>query len=165
MLTPLAEQTVVVTGEVPGMDRPAAQAAVRALGGTVAAGVTRSVDLMVVGEGAGLSKLRKAAALGVRQLPAQAFAAMVLDPASVPADEPLGAVAAAPAPVVPVQRATGAHGAGSASWIRDGRYVTVVNCRCGWKSEADRYNDARMQHSAHREYVGDPDLGIDDHRG
>jgi hypothetical protein len=165
MVTPLAEQTVVVTGEVPGMDRSAAQAAVRALGGTVAAGVTRSVDLMVVGEGAGLSKLRKAAALGVRQLTAEAFAAMVRDPGCVPTDEPVGAVAETPAPVAPMERASGAHGAGSASWMRDGRYVTVVNCRCGWKSEADRYNDARMAHSAHRETVGDPDLAIDDSRG
>lgn len=162
MVTPLASQTVVVTGEVPGMDRPAAQAAVRALGGTVAAGVTRTVDLMVVGEGAGLSKLRKAAALGVRQVTAEAFAAMVRDPECVPTDEPLGAVAELPAPAVPVQPPTGAHGAGSSSWMRDGRYVTVVNCRCGWKSEAERYNDARTQHSAHREHVADPDLALDD---
>src|ERR1700710_1749779 len=119
---------------------------------------------MVVGEGAGVSKLRKAAALGVRQLTAEAFAAMVRDPEAIDVDEPLGVVAAAPAAVTAPasSRPTGAHGAGSSSWMRDGRYVTVVNCRCGWKSEADRYNDARTQHSAHREAVADPDLALDE---
>jgi hypothetical protein len=161
MPLPFAAQTVVVTGEVPGMDREAARAAVRTLGGTPAAGVTKSVDLLVVGEGAGISKLRKAAALGLRQLSADAFAALVAQPESWDG-KPLGAVVVEVAPVVPEQRVTGAHGAGSSSWLRDGRYVTVVNCRCGWKDEADRYNDARSAHSAHRRAVGDPDLASEE---
>ena len=162
MPLPLAAQTVVVTGEVPGMDREAARAAVRTLGGTPAAGVTKSVDLLVVGEGAGISKLRKAAALGLRQLPAEVFAGLVAQPQTWDG-EPLGDVVEETAgSAVPEQRVTGAHGAGSSSWLRDGRYVTVVNCRCGWKDEADRYNDARTAHSAHRRAVGDPDLTVEE---
>jgi hypothetical protein len=162
MPLPLAAQTVVVTGEVPGMDREAARAAVRTLGGAAAAGVTKSVDLLVVGEGAGVSKLRKAAALGLRQLPADAFAALVAAPQSWDG-QPLGdVVAEQAAPEMSEQRVTGAHGAGSSSWLRDGRYVTVVNCRCGWKDEAARYNDARTAHSAHRRAVGDPDLALEE---
>lgn len=159
---PLASLTVVVTGEVPGMDRSAAKAAVRRLGGTDAPGVTRTVDLLVVGEGAGVAKLCKAAALGLRQLPAEAFAELVRSPESWDGS-PLGEVPVESAPVaqVPVQRSSGRHGAGSSSWVRDGRYVTVVHCRCGWRDEADRYNDARSSHTAHREAVGDPDLALE----
>jgi BRCA1-like protein len=159
---PLADQTVVVTGEVPGMDRDAARAAVRALGGTVGAGVTRHADLLVVGAGAGAAKLRKAAELGVRQLPADAFAALVRAPQSWDGS-PVGTVPSAPAePPVQARRTTGGHGAGSSSWIRHGRYITVVNCRCGWRHEAARYNDARSAHSAHRQAVGDPDLVLEE---
>ena len=93
MPLPLAAHTVVVTGEVPGMDREAARAAVRTLGGAPAAGVTKSVDLLVVGEGAGVSKLRKAASLGLRQLPADAFAALVAEPETWDG-QPLGTVVA-----------------------------------------------------------------------
>lgn len=159
---PLASLTVVVTGEVPGMDRAAAKAAVRRLGGTDAAGVTRTVDLLVVGKGAGVSKLRKAAALGLRQVPAAAFAELARSPESWDGG-PLGEVPVEPAAPahVPVQRSSGRHGAGSSSWVRDGRYVTVVHCRCGWRDEADRYNDARSSHTAHREAVGDPDLALE----
>lgn len=159
---PLASLAVVVTGEVPGMDRSAARAAVRDLGGSDAAGVTASVDLLIVGEKAGAAKLRKAAALGIRQLPAEAFAALARDPGSWDGS-PVGEVVprAGAESDVPVQRATGAHGVGSSSWIRNGRYVTVVRCRCGWRDEADRYNDARSAHTAHRRAVGDPDLAMD----
>jgi hypothetical protein len=124
--------------------------------------VTRHVDLLVVGEGAGAAKLRKAAELEVRQLPAEAFAELLRDPQSWDG-KPLGAVVSAPvSPSTPVQRASGAHGAGSSSWMRNGRYVTVVNCRCGWRHEAPRYNDARTAHSAHRQSVGDPDLVLEE---
>jgi hypothetical protein len=101
--------------------------------------------------------------LGVRQLSAEAFAALAQDPASWDG-QPLGELAAAsqPAVQVPSQRPAGAHGAGSSSWIRDGRYVTVVRCRCGWSDEAYRYNDARSAHSAHRRAVGDPDLALEE---
>ncbi|HSP38348.1 MAG TPA: BRCT domain-containing protein [Frankiaceae bacterium] len=158
MALPFANLTVVVTGEVPGMDRDGARAAVRLLGGTAAAGVTRSVDLLVVGEGAGVAKLRKAGELEIRQLTAKAFAALVREPESWDGN-PLGSVASPPVePSAPAERATGGHGAGSSSWMRAGRYVTVVNCRCGWRHEADRYNDARSAHSDHRRAVGDPDL-------
>jgi hypothetical protein len=160
---PFASLTVVVTGEVPGMDRSAARAAVRALGGSDAAGVTRTVDLLVVGAGAGLAKLRKAATLGLRQLSAEAFAELVRSPGSWDGTPPGEAVVepAAAAPEVPAERPSGRHGAGSSSWMRDGRYVTVVHCRCGWRSEAYRYNDARSSHTAHREAVGDPDLALE----
>lgn len=160
---PFASLTVVVTGEVPGLDRSAARAAVRDLGGSDAAGVTANVDLLVVGEKAGVAKLRKAAALGIRQLPAADFAALVRDPGSWDG-EPVGEVATSGTPEAPSARPrlSGVHGAGSSSWMRDGRYVTVVHCRCGWRDEAYRYNDARSAHTAHRLAVGDPDLVLED---
>ena len=64
MSLPLSGWRVVVTGDVPGMTRDAAQEAVRMMGGTAASSVTPSTDLLVVGKGAGASKLAKAADLG-----------------------------------------------------------------------------------------------------
>ena len=77
---PLSGWRVVVTGDVPGLSRDAAQEAVRTMGGTVASSVTPSTDLLVVGTGAGASKLAKAAALGIRQLPAAPFAELAENP-------------------------------------------------------------------------------------
>lgn len=148
------------------MDREAARAAVRKLGGVPAAGVTGTVDLLVVGDGAGAAKLRKAAEFGLRQLPAGSFAVLARDPSTWDG----AALGEVPVPAVPEPRqevatARGVHGAGSCSWMRDGHYVTVVTCRCGWQAEAPRFNDARSLHSAHRRAVDDPDLAFEDDRG
>ncbi|TYC00300.1 NAD-dependent DNA ligase LigA [Micromonospora sp. WP24] len=67
---------VVVTGAVPGLTRNEGNEAVERLGGIASSSVSARTDLVVVGEGAG-SKADKAAALGVRVMPAERFAAMV----------------------------------------------------------------------------------------
>lgn len=72
---PLAGKTVVVTGTVPGMTRTQAQEAVEALGGRASSSVSKSTDLVVVGDGAG-SKASKAASLGVPVMGADEFAAL-----------------------------------------------------------------------------------------
>lgn len=73
---PLAGKKVVVTGTVPGLSRTEAQEAVEALGGAASGSVSKSTDLVVIGDGAG-SKAEKAEALGVKIMPAEEFAALV----------------------------------------------------------------------------------------
>lgn len=70
---PLAGLRVVVTGTVPGLSRTEAQEAVEKLGGTASGSVSKTTNLVVVGEGAG-SKMAKAQALGIRIMPAEEFA-------------------------------------------------------------------------------------------
>jgi len=72
---PLAGLRVVVTGTVPGLSRTEAQEAVEKLGGTASGSVSKTTDLVVVGEGAG-SKAAKAQALGISIMPAEEFAQM-----------------------------------------------------------------------------------------
>ncbi|MEV5764637.1 NAD-dependent DNA ligase LigA [Micromonospora sp. NPDC052213] len=71
-----APMRVVVTGAVPGLNRNEGNEAVERLGGTASSSVSARTDLVVVGEGAG-SKADKAAALGVRVMPAARFAALI----------------------------------------------------------------------------------------
>jgi DNA ligase (NAD+) len=72
---PLAGLKVVVTGSVPGLSRGEANEAVEALGGASTGSVSKSTDLVVVGDGAG-SKAEKAEALGVKIMSAEDFAAL-----------------------------------------------------------------------------------------
>ena len=57
-------QTVVITGTLPTLSRPAAKKMIQAAGGKVTDSVSKATNLLVVGENAG-SKLEKAKALGV----------------------------------------------------------------------------------------------------
>lgn len=61
---PLAEQTFLLTGRLSSMTRPAAEEAIVKLGGTIATGVSKSLNHLIVGEDAG-SKLAKAQKAGV----------------------------------------------------------------------------------------------------
>src|SRR5579885_2578676 len=61
---PLAGQTFLLTGRLTSMTRPAAEEAIRKLGGTIASGVSKNLSLLIVGEDAG-SKLAKAQKAGV----------------------------------------------------------------------------------------------------
>lgn len=61
---PLAGQTFLLTGRLSSMTRPAAEEAIMRLGGTIASGVSRSLNQLIVGEDAG-SKLAKAQKAGV----------------------------------------------------------------------------------------------------
>jgi DNA ligase (NAD+) len=61
---PLAGQTFLLTGRLSNMTRPAAEEAIIRLGGSIASGVSKSLNHLIVGEDAG-SKLTKAQKAGV----------------------------------------------------------------------------------------------------
>jgi hypothetical protein len=98
---PLHGLTVLVTGEIPGLDRDEAKAAVAALGGTAVGSVSGRTALVVAGAGAGVSKMDKARRIaGLRVLDGVAFAALAADPAGwdgqplgVPVTPPVARVA------------------------------------------------------------------------
>ena len=69
---PLAGKTVVVTGTLAGMDREAAEEAIRAAGGRASGSVSKKTSYVVAGENAG-SKLAKATDLGVPVLDEDGF--------------------------------------------------------------------------------------------
>jgi len=165
MALPLSGWRVVVTGDVPGMTRDAAQDAVRMMGGTAVSAVNARTDLLVVGTGAGASKLAKAASLGLRVLPSAPFAELAENPDQWDG-RPLGEVAAlaepeeddVPAGAVPARgpdRGAAAHVAGTTSWTRAGIWTVVQTCRCGHRSEGTSNGDAEAAHRAHRIAVGD----------
>ena len=69
----LEGRAVVVTGTVPGHTRESAQAAVLARGGTAPGSVSAKTYALVVGDGAGASKLTKAESLGIPVVSADRF--------------------------------------------------------------------------------------------
>jgi DNA ligase (NAD+) len=69
----LEGKTVVVTGAVPGYTREGAEEAIVLRGGKSPGSVSKKTYALVVGEGAGASKLSKAESLGVPQLAADHF--------------------------------------------------------------------------------------------
>ena len=73
---PLAGKKVVVTGTVPGYSRTEASELVERLGGQAVSSVSRNTDLLVVGAGAGGSKLARAAELGVATVTAEELLVM-----------------------------------------------------------------------------------------
>ncbi len=159
---PLDGWRVVVTGDVPGMTRDAAQEAVRMMGGTAVTTVNARTDLLVVGTGAGASKLAKAAALGLRVMRSAPFAELAENPDRWDG-RPLGEVAApaepedddVPAGALPAARGGPAHLAGTTSWTRAGVWTVVQTCQCGHRSEGTSNGDAETAHRAHRIAVGD----------
>ncbi len=75
---PLAGKTYVITGEVSGMSRDAAQAALEALGAKVTGSVSKKTTALIVGSEPGASKLEKAKALGVQLLDDAAFQRLIM---------------------------------------------------------------------------------------
>ncbi len=69
----LAGKTVVVTGAVPGYTREGAEEAIVVRGGKSPGSVSKKTFALVVGEGAGASKLTKADELSIPQVPAEHF--------------------------------------------------------------------------------------------
>ena len=86
---PFEGLVVLVTGNIEGLTRDQVKAAVTALGGTPAPGVSAKVNLIVLGEGAGVSKIAKARMLAIPVLDGETFAALHADPALL-ARESLG---------------------------------------------------------------------------
>jgi DNA ligase (NAD+) len=66
-------KAVVVTGGVPGYTREGAEQAIVLRGGTSPGSVSKKTFALVVGEGAGASKLTKAEQLGIPQVAAERF--------------------------------------------------------------------------------------------
>jgi len=79
----LAGKAVVVTGTVPGYTREGAEEAIVARGGKSPGSVSAKTFALVVGEGAGASKLTKAEQVGTPIVPAEHFADL-LDTGTIP---------------------------------------------------------------------------------
>jgi DNA ligase (NAD+) len=73
----LAGKAVVVTGTVPGYSRDEAEAAIVNRGGTSPGSVSKKTYCVVVGDAPGASKITKATELGIPQVPAGDFEALL----------------------------------------------------------------------------------------
>jgi len=76
---PLEGKTLVLTGTLPNLTRPAATALIEAAGGKVTSSISRSTDYVVAGEKAG-SKLQKAEKLGITVLAEQDLQDLLTQP-------------------------------------------------------------------------------------
>jgi DNA ligase (NAD+) len=74
--TALAGKTVVVTGSLARYTRSEIEALIRELGGNASSSVSKSTDMLVVGESPG-SKLKKARKLGIRTVNEEEFDKMI----------------------------------------------------------------------------------------
>lgn len=161
---PLEGETVVITGDVPQMERTAAQQAAREMGAKVVSSVTATTTLVVHGPGAGRSKLDKARARGLRMLDAAAFRELAENPdawdgvrlgqpAQAHADEDADRelpVAARPAEPV--------HRLNTTSATPGGVWTVWASCRCGeWKVRVHSTADARVAYAEHHEDEPDDD--------
>jgi hypothetical protein len=70
---PLKGKRLVLTGDLPGVARPTAKAALEGLGAKVTGSVSGKTDAVIAGDGAGTSKLKKAKDKGVPVLGASAL--------------------------------------------------------------------------------------------
>ncbi|MDW3216847.1 MAG: NAD-dependent DNA ligase LigA [Ilumatobacteraceae bacterium] len=76
-------KTVVVSGAVPGYNREEAEQAITSRGGKSPGSVSKKTFALVVGAGAGASKLSKAEANGTPIVPAEQFEEFLVDPEAV----------------------------------------------------------------------------------
>lgn len=79
-------KVVVVTGAVPGYNREEAELAITSRGGKSPGSVSKKTFALVVGDGAGASKLSKAEMNGTPVVPAERFEELLADPDSVIAE-------------------------------------------------------------------------------
>jgi DNA ligase (NAD+) len=79
-------KTVVVTGAVPGYNREEAEFAITSRGGKSPGSVSKKTFALVVGDGAGASKLTKAEANGTPIVPAERFEELLAYPEAVIAE-------------------------------------------------------------------------------
>lgn len=156
---PLDGEVVVITGDVPTMERDAAQQAARELGATVVGSVTATATLVVHGRGAGRSKLDKARARGLRLLAAEEFRELAENPDSWDGG-PLGE-AADPGrdddadrelPAAARRTVEPEHRLSTTSASPDGVWTVFASCRCGgWKARVGSTAEARAAYREHHE--------------
>lgn len=137
---PLDGLTVVVTGTISGLDRAQAAAAVTALGGKPSGSVSGKTHLVVVGDGAGVSKMAKVRQHNLHVLPGEAFAALVADPAAwdgTPVGAPLDTDPEEEVPAEPFVMPDHMVGLASATGP-DGATEYRLWCRCGhaWRGQS-----------------------------
>jgi hypothetical protein len=158
---PLDGETVVITGDVPNLERSAAQQAAREMGGTVVSSVTAGTTLVVHGPGAGKSKLEKARARGLRLLAADVFARLAENPDAwdgTRLGEPAGASDDddADRELPAVRREEPAHRLNTTSAAPGGVWTVWASCLCGeWKVRVHSTADARAAYNEHS--VDEPD--------
>jgi hypothetical protein len=162
---PLEDETVVITGDVPEMDRDGAQQAARELGAKVVGSVTAATTLVIHGAGAGRTKLEKARARGLRMLEAGAFRLLAENPDAW-SGEPLGERAGAPDAdddaerELPVTRREPEpeHRLNTTSASPGGVWTVWASCRCGdWKMQFPSTAEARAAYAQHHEDEPDED--------
>ena len=154
--SPLDGETVVITGDVPQMERSAAQQAAREMGAKVVSSVTATTTLVIHGPGAGRSKLDKARARGLRMLDAAAFQVLAEnpdawdgsrlgEPAGVSADDDADRELPVTArPEEPVHRLN------TTSATPGGVWTVWASCRCGeWSVRVHSTADARAAYAEH----------------
>lgn len=162
---PLDGEVVVITGDVPGMERSAAQQAARELGAKVVSSVTAACTLVVHGPGAGRSKLDKARVGGLRLLASDRFRDLAENPDSWDGG-PLGE-AADPGrdddadrelPTSSARAAEPEHRLGTTSASPGGVWTVFASCRCGqWKARVHSTAEARAAYREHHEDEPDED--------
>jgi BRCA1 C Terminus (BRCT) domain len=159
---PLDGETVVITGDVPEMERTAAQQAAREMGAKVVGSVTAATTLVVHGAGAGASKLDKARARGLRMLDAGTFRALAENPDcwdGQPLGEPAGGDrdddGDRELPVAP-RVGEPAHRLNTTTASPGGVWTVWASCRCGdWKLRATSTAEAQAAYAEH--HVDEPD--------
>lgn len=149
-------ETVVITGDVPQMERNAAQQAARDMGAKVVSSVTATTTLVVHGSGAGRSKLDKARARGLRLLAADAFRELAENPDSwdgVRLGEPAGPSTDddddRELPTT-ARLAEPPHRLNTTSAAPGGVWTVWASCRCGeWKVRVHSTAEARAAYAEH----------------
>jgi hypothetical protein len=138
---PLEGLTVVVTGEVTGLDRDQANAAVIALGGKPVGSVSGKTGLVVTGVGAGVSKMQKVKQFGTPVLDGDVFAALAADPASWDG-QPVGGPIVPEAAAEPVEVYVAPdHQVIQAVIYPQGVRQVRLSCRCGNKWQGAGIHD------------------------
>jgi hypothetical protein len=162
---PLDGETVVITGDVPEMERSAAQQAARDMGAKVVSSVTATTTLVVHGPGAGRSKLDKARSRGLRLLAADAFRLLAENPDSwdgVRLGEPAGPSADddedRELPTA-VRSEEPPHRLNTTSASPGGVWTVWGSCRCGeWKVRVSSTAEARAAYAEHATDEPDEDF-------
>ena len=136
MTLPLDGIFAVVTGDIPGMTRDQAKDVVIRLGGISVLSIGVKTNLLIAGDNAGISKMRKARQQRLNVLLAADFIALADNPLSW---DGLAVGHAAPAPPKVAPKPLLTHPCGSASGTFEGVWAVRAWCfTCEWKLQGTR---------------------------